>query len=148
MTPEMVQQMVMEMIEAKEAEKPEVDPKLEYIKALGIKFEHLPESARQYALEALDIPSDGDPTQPNQKLGIEKFNVAQNAAGRPDEDLEFEEAKMQQAQEQAERSAGFQEDSALLNYHQTEAQAERQAQQAKEAAKAKPAVKETAGAAK
>jgi hypothetical protein len=115
MTPEMVQQMVMETVQAalaeEKAKKPEVDPQMELIKALGIKFDQIPEGARQQILESLGFNT-GEMTPVEQKQALEQLS-ALNAAddherapemAQQDRDFQSEQAD-KAAQQQADKAA-------------------------------------------
>lgn len=111
MQPEQVEQLIAEAIDAAKLQAAP-DPILERVKAFGIKYSELPESTKQYVLESLEIEHDGDLSPKQQELDIKKFDVAQNAAGRPDEELDFEDRQMEHQLEQDDRNFVSQQEQA------------------------------------
>jgi hypothetical protein len=111
MTPEMVQQMVMETVQAalaeEKAKKPEVDPQMELIKALGIKFDQIPEGARQQILESLGFNT-GEMTPVEQKQALEQLsalNQADDHERAPEMAQQDRDFQSQQADKAAEQQA-------------------------------------------
>lgn len=81
-SPEQIQQLVMqtvqEALQAEKANKPEPDPHMELIKALNIKFDQIPESARQQVLQLLGLDT-GDMTPVEQKQALEQLSALNQA---------------------------------------------------------------------
>jgi hypothetical protein len=110
MAPEQIQQLVMETVQAalqeEKAKKPEVDPRLEWIKALGIKIEGLPEADRQKLLASLGFDS-GEMTPIEQKQALEQLTALNQAddherapeLAQQDRDFQAEQADKQAAQQ-------------------------------------------------
>lgn len=73
----MIQQMVAEMLKQSQANKAE-DPTLALIKALNLKFEQLPEAARQIVLEHTGLGT-GDPTPQDRKDDLETLDALNRA---------------------------------------------------------------------
>jgi hypothetical protein len=97
----MVQQMVQEGVQA--AQKEQEDPSLQLIKALGIKFNDLPEDARQTILAHVGMESDQQ-TPAEHKSDIEAFNALGTAEGAIDSKEQAEAQNELQAQSNASQS--------------------------------------------
>jgi hypothetical protein len=111
--PEQIQQMIAEAIEQAKLEAAP-DPILERIKGLGIKFAELPESTKNAVLQSLEMASEGDLSPKQQEIDIKKFDVAQKAAGKPDEELDYEDAQFARNAEESDRNFKSQEEQAKL----------------------------------
>lgn len=74
--PEQVQQMIQEALAQQQ---PQEDPRMTLIKALGMKFNELPEDAQKFVLSQLEMPSDG-PTGSTIDRNIKKLDVATKSA--------------------------------------------------------------------
>lgn len=99
-TPEQVQQMIQEslgqvMEELKSTQKPQEPPELQMIKALGVKFDKLPEETRNTILEQLGLPSDGD-----DPIAFDQSMQAFNALGTAESQQQQAETAQLQAQQQ------------------------------------------------
>ena len=100
----MVEQMVQEGIKA--SQKEQEDPSLQLIKALGIKFNDLPEDARQVILSHVGMETDM-PTPAAEKADIEAFNTLGTAEGAIDSKEQAEKQMVMQQQESTEESIPY-----------------------------------------
>jgi hypothetical protein len=110
MAPEQIQQLVMETVQAalqeEKAKKPEIDPQMELIKALGIKFDQIPEGARQQILDSLGFNT-GEMTPVEQKQALEQLTALNQAddherapeLAQQDRDFQAQQADKQSAQQ-------------------------------------------------
>jgi SOS response regulatory protein OraA/RecX len=94
MTPDAVQQMIAEAMQAQQDGNSQDD----LTKALIGKFDSLPEDTKKAILNEIGLPAEGLSSK-QQELNTKKFDVAANQAGPSDEELAQQDASREQAAE-------------------------------------------------
>lgn len=134
-----VQQMVAEMLQAEKANKQE-DPTISLIKALGLKYDQLPDEARQIVMEQVgfggdEIGTNNDPIEHKQNIDtLDAMNKADAHERQPL--LEAESRQFQAGESEKQRTAEQQRQEAA---NRAAMQSSAYEQQGKNASSAKPA---------
>ena len=98
-TPEMVQQIVMQMLEEQKAS----DGQDDITKQLLSKFDSLPEDSKKAVLTQLGLPADL-PSPKQQEIDTKKFDVAATQAGPTDVELDRQEASEERQAAEADKN--------------------------------------------